>query len=54
MKKGDLVKYNSFGKDVIGVITHFDEDDDPAVLDLKTGVQDLVWRSRVEILNESR
>ena len=54
MKKGDLVKYNSFGKDVIGVITHFDEDDDPAVLDLKTGVQDLVWRNRVEVLNESR
>ena len=55
MKVGDLVKYNSFlGKDVVGVITHFDEDDDPAVLDLKTGVQDLVWRSRVEVLNASR
>ena len=54
MKVGDLVKYNSLGGVVIGVITHFDEDDDPAVLDLKTGVQDLVWRNRVEVLNESR
>ena len=55
MKKGDLVKYNSFlGKDVVGVITHFDEDDDPAVLDLKTGVQDLVWRHQAEVLSEER
>ena len=54
MKVGDLVKYNSLGGVVIGVITHFAEDDDPAVLDLKTGVQDLVWRSRVEVINASR
>ena len=54
MKKGDLVRYNSFGKDVIGVITHFDEDDDPAILDLKTGCHDLVWRKKVEVLSEER
>ena len=54
MKVGDLVKYNSLGNVIIGIITHFDEDDDPAVLDLKTGEQDLVWRSRLEVLNESR
>ena len=54
MKVGDLVKYNCLGGVVIGIITHFDEDDDPAVLDLKTGCHALVWRSRVEVLNESR
>ncbi len=54
MQVGDLVKYNSLGRVIIGIITHFDEDDDPAVLDLKTGDHDLIWRSRVEILNESR
>jgi len=37
MQVGDLVKYNSLGRVIIGIITHFDEDDDPAVLDLKTG-----------------
>ena len=54
MQVGDLVKYNSLGRVIIGIITHFDEDDDPAVLDFKTGCHDLIWRSRVEILNESR
>ncbi len=52
MKKGDLVKYNQFGKDIVGVVTHFDEDGDPAILDLKTGFRDFVWGDKVEILNE--
>ena len=55
MKKGDLVKYNSFlGKDVVGVIARFDEDGDPSIIDIKTGLEDLVWRSKVETLSESR
>ena len=57
MKVGDLVKYTSLDDDggvIIGIITCFDEDDDPAVLDLKTGVQDLVWRNRVEVISASR
>ena len=54
MKVGDLVKYSSLGGVIIGIITRFDEDGDPSIIDLKTGLEDLVWRSKVEILSESR
>ncbi len=54
MKVGDIVKHSSLGREVIGIIVKFDEDDDPVVLDFKTKVVSANWRSKVEVINESR
>ena len=54
MKVGDLVKYNSLGRVVSGIIVRFDEDGDPVILDFKTKVQCETWRSRVEVISASR
>ena len=54
MERGDLVKYTSLDNVVIGVVTGFDEDDDPYVVCIETGEQDLVWRHQAEVLSEER
>ena len=54
MKVGDIVKHSSLGREDIGIIVKFDEDNDPVVLDFKTKVASSNWRSKVEVLNESR
>jgi|5B_taG_2_1085324.scaffolds.fasta_scaffold173364_1 hypothetical protein len=54
MKVGDIVKHSSLGREVIGIVVKFDEDGDPVVLDFKTKVASANWRSKVEVINESR
>ena len=54
MEVGDLVKYNSLGRVVSGIIVRFDEDDDPVILDFKTKVESGTWKDRVEVVSESR
>ena len=54
MKVGDLVKYNSQGRTIVGLLVGFDEDDDTIILGFKTMVKDWVWRRRVELLYEGR
>ena len=54
MKVGDIVKHSSLGREVIGIVVRFDEDDDPIVFDFKTKVTSANWRSKVEVLSEER
>ena len=54
MKVGDLVKYSYHKKVGIGIIVGFDEDDDPIVRDNRSGVVAASWRTKLEVINESR
>ena len=54
MKVGDLVKYNSLGRVVSGIIVRFDEEDDPIILDFRTKAESGIWKDRVEVVSVSR
>ena len=54
MEVGDLVKYNSLGRVVSGIIVRFDEEDDPIILDFRTKAESGIWKDRVEVVSESR
>ena len=54
MKVGDLVKYNSLGRVVSGIIVRFDEEDDHIILDFRTKAESGIWKDRVEVVSESR
>ena len=54
MKVGDLVKYNSLGRVVSGIIVRFDEEDDPIILDFRKKAESGIWKDRVEVVSESR
>lgn len=63
MKVGDLVIYKGGlaiaprglrSRDAVGIITGFDEDNDPKILNSKTGIVNAEYRGRVEVVSESR
>jgi hypothetical protein len=54
VKVGDLVKYNSLGRVVTGIVIRFDRDDDPVIFDHKTGVACANWKTKVKVVSESR
>ena len=54
MKVGDLVKYNALGCSRIGIIVGFDRDDDPIIRQSENGIAMANWRTRVEVISESR
>ena len=56
MKIGDLVIYKSWAStyEGTGIIVGFDEEKDPIVRDNKSGVVCASWRSKVEVVSESR
>ena len=60
MKIGDLVKYSDtfvkgYGSKVeslIGIISYFDEDDDPVVLWLRENREEANFRSHIKVVSE--
>ena len=54
LKVGDLVRYSYHKKVGTGIIVGFDEEKDPIVRDNKSGVVCASWRSKVEVVSESR
>ena len=54
MKVGDLVQYSYHKKVGTGIIVDFDEENDPIVRDNNSGVVCASWRSKVEVISESR
>ena len=54
MQIGDLVIYKGWHGTETGIITGFDEDNDPKVLNSKTGIVAVNYRSRVEVISANR
>ena len=60
MKIGDLVKYadtfvKGYGSKVeslVGIISYFDEDDDPVVLWFRDGMREPNFRSHIKVISE--
>ncbi len=50
MKVGDLVLCGT--NKVVGIIVRFDDDGDPVVYEVESGITAGMWRDRVEVIDE--